>query len=177
MSKARDPFLNLFIVGLGFFLSVGCQQVKAEGVCRQLISTIAQEVGVPERLLTAMARVESGHQCYAVNNSGQSLTFKTMQEAKDYVQEQIQQGNENIDLGCLQVNWRYHQQHFTSPTQLLHPYNNIRYAALFLKQLYHTLGSWSKAVGAYHSRTLEKGQGYMVKVAAAIHQENQIYLR
>ena len=171
MPKTYFKVLSLFIFGLGF------SEIKAEGVCRQIIPTIAKEVGVPVRLLTAMARVESGHQCFAVNNAGQSLTFKTMQEAKDYAQEQIQQGNENIDLGCLQINWRYHQQHFANPTQLLLPQNNIRYAAMFLKQLYHTLGSWSKAVAAYHSRTLEKGQGYMIKVAAAIHQENKTYLR
>lgn len=172
MLKARFTLLSLFIVALGF------TEGRAEGVCRQLIPTIAKEVGVPARVLTAMARVESGHQCFAVNNAGQSLAFKTMQEAKDYAQEQIQQGNENIDLGCLQINWRYHQQHFTNPTQLLHPQNNIRYAAMFLKQLYHTLGSWSKAVAAYHSRTTEKGQGYMIKVAAALHQEeDKTYLR
>lgn len=175
MFQTRHKALSLLTIA--FQLGFGVYEVQAEGVCRQLIPLVAQEVGVPSQLLTAISQVESRHQTYAVNDQGQSLKFSTLKEAQAYVQEQINQGNDNMDLGCLQINWRYHQQHFADLKQVLHPYFNIRYAALFLKQLYRTLGSWSKAVAAYHSRTVEKGQGYVIKVAQAIRQENQTYLR
>ena len=125
-------------------------------------------MGVPSSLLLAIAFVESGFHPYAINDTGESLSFSSPAESLDYIEKQITQGNTNIDIGCMQVNWKSHQDKFESPRELLIPTTNIRYAASFLKSLYQEFGSWSKAVSAYHSRKLKKSKPYLIKIAQFI---------
>ena len=90
------------------------------------------------------------------------------QEALKYVETQIQHGETNLDVGCMQINWRVHQKNFESPKDLLNPEQNVRYAAQFLKSLYQELGTWAKAVAAYHSRKSEHSNPYLIKIAKSL---------
>ncbi|MCC6000755.1 MAG: hypothetical protein JJU19_07810, partial [Pararhodobacter sp.] len=68
-------------------------------------------------------------------------------------------------LGCFQINWRWHGQHFDRPEALLDPLVSARYAARFLAGLYAETGDWTLAAGAYHSRTPHLAQRYRDRFA------------
>ena len=54
------------------------------------------------------------------------------------------------------------------------PYANALYAASYLRSLYESLGSWSAAVGAYHSRNADRAEGYRCRVAKTLQPERPI---
>ncbi len=56
-----------------------------------------------------------------------------------------------IDLGCMQINHRYHGGRFRSPADMLDPARNVDYAARFLRELKATHATWSMAVARYHA--------------------------
>ena len=143
--------------------------------CKRLIPVIAKEMGVPSSLLLAISFVESGFHPYVLNHEGESLSFSAPGEALGYIETQITQGNTNIDIGCMQVNWRSHQDKFERPRDLLIPTTNIRYSAKFLKALYEELGTWAKAVAAYHSRNKTKSKPYLIKIAQFIQNQKEPY--
>ena len=73
------------------------------------------------------------------------------------------QGKTNIDVGCMQLNLRWHAKFFNSLEQMMHPYDNVRYAARYLEKLYEETGSWEKAVKFYHSRNATFNTIYYAK--------------
>jgi hypothetical protein len=170
MRRSWFKALVLSLGGLGFCSE---EQGTPDPVCKRFILPIAQEVGVPVALLEAIASVESKYQPYALNHQGKSLSFTTPGEAWGYVEKHLKAGH-NMDIGCMQVNWRAHQDQLEDARQLLIPTVNIRYAALFLKSLYQELGSWSRAVASYHSRTPHKGHVYLIKVAHRLKEEKAL---
>jgi len=158
--------LTKIIFCLGAFITGTVS--ASDQTCKRLIPVIAKEVGVPPSLLMAIAFVESGFRSYAVNDGGESLEFNTPGESLTYLEKQIARGNTNIDIGCMQINWKAHRAKFENPRELLVPTTNIRYAATFLKSLYEELGTWAKAIAAYHSRNNVKSRSYLIKIAQFI---------
>ena len=73
-------------------------------------------------------------------------------------------GQDNIDVGCFQVNLRDHPDAFPSLDAALDPATNARYAAGFLARLRTQLGDWGAAAAAYHSQTPALGQPYLLAV-------------
>lgn len=84
---------------------------------------------------------------------GRGVWFDSFEEARDYVARHHARGARSYDVGCFQINYRWHGQHFSSLEQMFDPDTNAKYAARFLGQLYAEFGDWSRAAGAYHSRT------------------------
>ena len=129
--------------------------------------------GIPKHLLSSIAIRETGRWDkynkklvswpWSVNQSGNSNYFKTKNEAMIAVKKHIIEGKTNIDVGCMQINLRYHPKAFNNLFQALEPRNNIEYAADFLKKLYNKYSSWHKAIAAYHSNS-ELGMKYAEKV-------------
>jgi len=165
------------LTSIVFYLMVNVTSAYSapDQTCKRLIPVIAKEMGVPSSLLLAISFVESGFHPYVLNHEGESLSFSAPGEALGYIETQITQGNTNIDIGCMQVNWRSHQDKFERPRDLLIPTTNIRYAAKFLKALYEELGTWAKAVAAYHSRNKTKSKPYLIKIAQFIQNQKEPY--
>ena len=61
----------------------------------------------------------------------------------------IAAGVDNVDIGCMQVNWHWHGDAFASPAAALSPALNARYAALLLRAYRAQSGTWAGAVGLY----------------------------
>lgn len=144
--------------------------------CNALAAQAGAEEGLPEGLLPAIALVESGHTDaegnhapwpWTTNEGGKSHFFDTKDEAVAYLENAVASGVTNIDVGCMQLNWKWHAQAFTSPEQMFDPVANTRYAARFLRELQSRLGSWEVATAAYHSTDPTRGQQYLQKVVAA----------
>ncbi|MEP5154365.1 transglycosylase SLT domain-containing protein, partial [Planktotalea sp.] len=77
--------------------------------------------------------------------------------------ELIAKGERSFDLGCFQLNYRWHGAEFVSLDQMISPKENALYAAKFLKALYAEFGDWTEAAGAYHSRTEEHAKAYKAR--------------
>ena len=99
-----------------------------------------------------------------LNPSGKGYHFKNKTEAIKFAKEQLQSGKGSIDVGCMQINLKYHPDAFSSVEQALSPQNNIAYGAEFLKEKYAQHGDWQKAIGAYHSSSSDKAFIYHAMV-------------
>lgn len=60
-------------------------------------------------------------------------------------------GAKLIDIGCMQINQRYHGEHFASVQAMFNPRANVEYAARFLSNLRDRHETWTMAVARYHA--------------------------
>lgn len=162
----------LFAFCLLLTLAAPAAEARPE-LCEQAAQRAALEIGVPVDVLHAISLTETGrpHQGrmrpwpWAANIDGQGFWFETPDAAMAFARAQIDRGRRSFDLGCFQINWRWHGAHFTSPRGLLDPLESARYAARFLAGLRDELGSWEAAAGAYHSRTPHLAERYRARFA------------
>lgn len=108
---------------------------------------------------------------WTVNIDGKGYYFDTKREAMLFVRDQMRDGKESVDVGCMQVNLKHHPDAFRSLDQAFDPRANIAYGAKFLVSKYEQLGNWSKAIAHYHSATPHLGEKYkdnVVKIAQNI---------
>ncbi|OIQ74848.1 transglycosylase SLT domain protein [mine drainage metagenome] len=89
---------------------------------------------------------------WTVNMEGTGLWFDSEAEARTYAQTHLSAGADSFDVGCFQLNYRWHGQAFASLDAMFNPVENALYAARFLRSLYEEYGDWTTAAGAYHSR-------------------------
>ena len=140
-------------------------------VCDAAAQTISQESGVPISVLRAITRTETGRGAqlrpwpWTVNMEGEGVWFDTAQQARVYVFRHFKLGARSFDVGCFQLNYKWHGQAFNSIEEMFDPVMNARYAAKFLNQLHAELGDWTKAAGAYHSRTQKFAKRYIARYA------------
>jgi hypothetical protein len=146
----------------------------ADTLCEQAAGRAAGQTGVPRDTLLAVARLESGRDRgqglrpwpWAVNQAGESHWFATSAEAVAFVETALARGVTNIDIGCFQLNHRWHADAFVSVEEMFDPAKNAIYAAGFLSDLARETGTWRDAVAAYHSRTPEHAAAYLARFDA-----------
>jgi hypothetical protein len=146
-------------------------------ICAELIWAAERSLGIPEHLMQAVGMVESGRWDqtqkrtmpfpWIINAAGKDMVFKTKAQAVAAVRRLQRQGIKSIDVGCMQVNLAYHKDAFASLEEAFDPIINVAYAAHFLSVLHEDYGSWTKAVGAYHSLTPAQHFPYRMKVGRA----------
>ena len=130
-----------------------------EGVCIREILAAQTRHGIPDNLLLAIGLQEAGTRRnghftvwpYAVNAAGEGRLFDNRNAALDWVAERQASGIRSIDVGCMQINMRWHPDAFASVSEGFDPRVNVDYAARFLKRLHRRTGSWMQAAGSYHS--------------------------
>ena len=143
-------------------------------VCEGFAEAAALEEGVPQGLLSAIALTESGRSAegafrawpWTLNVGGKGFYFASRDAAEAKIHELLAKGVTNFDVGCMQVNFRWHGEAFAHATDMLDPRQNTVYAARFLSELRGREGSWEKATQAYHSLTPELGSKYLERVRA-----------
>lgn len=143
--------------------------------CESLAEAAGAGAGTPPGLMTAIARVESGrtHQGrfsawpWTLNQGGRGSYHESQADAMQQLSLILASGVTNVDIGCMQVNWRWHRQNFDSAAAMMDPVQNTRYAARHLAELYDRHGDWTQAVAAYHAGDPGRGRAYQAKVAAA----------
>jgi hypothetical protein len=136
--------------------------------CERAIVVGARRGGVPVEILHAIALTETGRNLggrlrpspWAINREGQGHWFKSREEALAFARESIAAGRPSFDVGCVQINYRWHGHAFPTIEDMLDPEWTATYAAQFLRTLYEERGSWSAAAGAYHSLTPELAGRY-----------------
>lgn len=106
-------------------------------------------------MLRAISRVETGRRLdgrlqpwpWTINVGGQGYWFKSEVEAKAYAFKIFKSGTRSFDVGCFQINYRWHGKAFRSIDAMFDPDENATYAARFLNELHAELGSWPAAAG------------------------------
>lgn len=144
---------------------------ETSAVCDHAARSAAKATGVPISVLQAITRTETGRTRngytqpwpWTVNMEGKGAWFDSEDEARTYVFRHFKRGARSFDVGCFQINYKWHGQAFRSIDEMFDPEKNAHYAAKFLSGLYSELGNWSDAAGAYHSRTPEYANKYKAR--------------
>jgi soluble lytic murein transglycosylase-like protein len=140
-------------------------------LCSVAADKAGAEYGVGYDLLQTISVVESGrfdklHNQFVswpwtVNANGKGYYYSTKEEAVAAVKNFQKEGITSIDVGCMQINLKYHGEAFSSIEEALNPEDNVRYSAKFLRKLYNKNGyDWKKAAKRYHSGNHEQGEIY-----------------
>lgn len=156
---------------------VEATEKSAAFLCQKHIMRVEQELAIPSGLLSAIAITESGYKTesgakivswpWVLNVEGKPSFFKTKTDALLALKKHLSEGKLNIDVGCMQINYRHHGHRFQSPLYMLDPRRNVLYAGQFLKNLKARFSSWTKSVGYYHSATMRYQVPYRNKVYKA----------
>jgi hypothetical protein len=140
------------------------------GLCLAAAARAADQTGVPYDVLLAISTVETGRNNrpwpWTVNFGGDGHWFDTAAEAEASVADAVNRGVTNVDLGCFQLNYRWHAEGFGSISDMLDPDRNALYAAEFLADHFAETGDWALAAAAYHSATPEHAETYQAKFEA-----------
>ena len=167
---------------LAIFAQIGSKAVLAGAkhpdsseICAKAVRAAERMHRLPRMLLHAVSLAESGRNHkdgaagiawpWTINAGGKGRYFPTRDAAINEIKRLRANGVRNIDVGCMQVNLRYHGHAFANVEEALDPIHNVAYAAIWLKQLRGKKGSWAHAIGRYHTgHWKERGQNYWRKV-------------
>lgn len=170
----NHSFFNLCAIAAIYFstaLTAKSNSAQISAICERAAQQAATESGVPLSVLRAITLTETGRKMgeslqpwpWTVNMEGVGKWFEDYKKAKTYVDVHFKRGARSFDVGCFQINYRWHHQAFSSIEEMFEPLENARYAARFLSELYDEFGSWPKAAGAYHSRTPKYAKKYTAR--------------
>jgi len=140
-------------------------------LCDAAIVAGARRGGVPVEVLHAVALTETGQHRdgafrawpWAINREGKGYWFKTRDEAIAFARRSLAEGRTSFDVGCVQINYRWHGHAFPTLEDMFDPQWTATYAAQFLRTLYEERGDWSAAAGAYHSLSPEHATTYRAR--------------
>ena len=150
------------------------QEVSPHAMCEASITAAEKLHRVPDKLMPAISRVESGRLDpatgrvrawpWTINVEGTGMYFNTKAEAIAAVQNLQAKGPRSIDVGCMQVNLRHHPTAFANLDEAFDPAANARYAGRFLASLHRMTGNWNLAAANYHSADPDRGEDYQRRV-------------
>lgn len=136
-------------------------------LCLAAARSAADRTGVPYETLLAISVVETGRGLqpwpWTVNLGGEGHWMETAEAARALIADALETGATNIDIGCFQINYRWHAAAFGSVEDMLDPTRNALYAASYLAQHHARTGDWALAAAAYHSATPEHADRYLAR--------------
>lgn len=162
--------VSMFFTVLLCFLYIPAAFANEE--CLVAIDKYEKLYNIPTGLLKAVSKIESEYNPLALNDGLETHRFKTKEEVIDRISYLIEIGRTNFDIGCMQINYRWHGKNFTSPEEMLDVTWNVRYAASLIAGLYKDHGSWQAAIRHYHSYEPKFYKIYSKKIALAWLKEN-----
>lgn len=173
MSVPLRPIRRLLAAALAAALIWGAAAPARAGatMCDAAAAQAAQATGVPLDVLRAIARTETGRARngqlepwpWTVNVEGRGEWFDSAAAALAHARAAQARGAQSFDLGCFQLNHRWHGAAFASLEAMIDPAANALYAARFLRDLHAETGSWNAAAAAYHSRTPVHANRYLAR--------------
>lgn len=147
---------------LGTALIVSGQTLYADNFYQSAIprvyKTVAERHAIPTSILYAVALTESGKQYdstllpwpWTLNIDGQGNYYESYHTAKIALSEALEK-SQSVDIGLMQINWRWHQDKLQNIATALNPLQNLNHGARMLHECYEQSGDWWEAVGHYHS--------------------------
>ncbi|MFN3644498.1 MAG: lytic transglycosylase domain-containing protein [Gemmobacter sp.] len=174
-SAARRTRQSLARLSLSLVLATpAAAGTDPAALCETAARAAAEALSVPLDVLRAVMLTESGRRQagrwapwpWAVNMAGAGTWHPDAASAERAIAAALATGARNIDVGCFQINHRWHAHAFDSLASMLDPGTNARYAAAFLRDLHAETGDWTRAAGAYHSRIPGLAERYVARFAA-----------
>ncbi len=174
----KEKLFYLIIFVITFISGANYSIAKAVPDCEYLASVVEEKQDLPVGILSSISNVEAGRIIngkpkkgwpWTVNHSGEGLFFESKPDAIKYVEDHLNIGDLNLDVGCMQISLKWHSKKFSSLEEAFDPKVNINYAAAFLKNLFRNHGDWNSAIKYYHSSDPSKNIKYHQKVIAAWH--------
>jgi hypothetical protein len=149
---------------------------SAPALCRDAARAAAARHGIPVEMMQAITLVETrrkiggitGPWPWTLNIDGKGYWYDTRSEALGHARREIAGGRLSVDLGCFQLNYRWHGGNFAALDEMLDPALAADYAARFLGELFAETGDWMRAAGHYHSRTPIHAQRYRGMIGRAL---------
>jgi hypothetical protein len=143
------------------------------GTCVKAVTKAAEEGDIPKDLMLAIAVTEAGRRLdggaitvwpWTVATQDGGDFFERRLDAWRHVESLLSQDRRSVDVGCMQINLRWHPEAFSTWQEAFDPLKNAHYAARFLNELKERHGDWDTAVAHYHSATPDIGQAYLERV-------------
>lgn len=139
---------------------------------------IAVRYEIPAAIFYAVALAESGKTVpslsarrpwpWTLNIAGEGMYFPTRRAAWRALDASLASGETRIDIGLMQVNWRFHQARLRNTWLALQPDHNLNVAAEILRRCYAERRDWWASVGCYHApNDLPRASRYTKRVRAA----------
>lgn len=161
----------MFGFGLGVIVTTALARGAHDNICDQAARSAARQLDIPVEIMLALTRTETGRARngrlepwpWTANSKGVGHWFSSRDEALAFAYESYKSGQRSFDLGCFQINFRWHGSKFASLNEMIDPQANANYAASFLRALFEETGDWRLAAAAYHSRTPEFAQKYRLR--------------
>ncbi len=142
--------------------------------CLNAIKLFERKYDIPKNFLYLISLVESGKYDknskrlqpwpWTANINGESRFFSTKNELIKALKIHIANGKENIDIGCNQINYKYHKHNFSNIEQMVSPYHNVGYSAYYLASNYQKTNNWQDAIAMYHSKNPLHSSKYIRKI-------------
>ena len=145
--------------------------------CEALAAQAEIDYAIPSGIMQGIARVESGRVGldgkrrswpWTVNDGVEGLFFEDQESALEFVEVSYANGENSVDIGCMQINTKWHKDNFRDFAEMFDPDVNVEYAASFLITLRNRHGSWEQAIRHYHSNDPAKNERYVRKVNAVM---------
>ena len=143
--------------------------------CMAFARAAEQRYGLPDGILQSISTVEASRiqadgsykaWPWTLNDTGTGLFFDNREQVLEYLDVHMTNPDTSIDIGCMQINTKWHGAFFETFDEMLDPASNIAYAAGFLTDLYYAHGSWNEAIRHYHSSDQRKNDPYLKRVLA-----------
>ena len=170
--KLFKPSILFTLIFLSLIHETFADDIKKLNLCEKIIKNIELQTDIPKGLLLGIGKAEAIRKInnkyiiwpWTINHAGKSLFFDTKKQMTNYVFKNLQKNDLNIDVGCMQINIKWHKNNFKKISDMFEIDPNISYAASFLKQLKNRHGSWDEAIKYYHSSDPKKNNPYLIKV-------------
>ncbi|WP_019866498.1 lytic transglycosylase domain-containing protein [Methylovulum miyakonense] len=161
------------------------RQTKINGFNSRLQNTVWWQIANRHQLdpyvLYAVALVESAKRNdpnhitpwpWAINKSGKAIIPASQQEARSILTKALAEGSRNIDVGLMQINFRWHGHRVDKPEHLLNPVTNLQIGALLLSEAIQSApNNLVLGIGHYHSwQNVSAAVAYGRKVLAVADQ-------
>lgn len=151
--------------------------INPQTICMETTLQAEEKYQIQPYLLTSISTVETGKWSkllqqkaawpWTINVRGRGHYYKTKEAAIAAAKELRRRGITSFDVGCMQINMRFHGKSFTSLEEAFDPQQNVEYAAKYLSKLYQRRQDWMRAATDYHSKRPHKAKIYKRKLLAA----------
>ena len=174
--------IAMSLAGTGLFAANALAQAgkalgSLENICLSEARRAEAQHGIPSGLLQSITRVEAGRKtvtgefmpwAWTLNDAGEGLFFDSREAAMRHLEAAVAAPGHSVDVGCMQVNTKWHMEGFHNLSDMLDPVQNADYAAGFLLDLHEAHQSWDDAVKHYHSSEPGKNVAYHGRVLAEL---------
>lgn len=151
----RCPMVRRVVLSAATAFIFSPAQAAPLGPCEREMARAADAHAIPLGVLYSVGLTESGSKRglrpFAMNIDGRAAFARDLDEALRMFDEARRAGAKFVDLGCMQINHRWHARHFASVRDMFDPARNVAYAARLLKQLRARQPSWTMAVARYNA--------------------------